>query len=87
MKYIEISDDTTHVKNILPEFDSTFPNIPITERFSKDFLESCINVPDNIEVETGYIYNKETNTFSKPIENEEGVVEDEKNGGLDNTIL
>lgn len=87
MKYVEISDDATHVKNVFSEFDSTFPNIPITERFSKDFLDSCIIVSDDIEVETGYIYNKGTNTFSKPIENEEGVVEDEKDGGFDNTIL
>ena len=86
MKYIEIASDGITVKRIFPEFDSTFPNIPITSRFSKGFLDTCVVVEEDLEVEEGYVYNKETNTFSKPVEEEE----ENSNGevsGLDNTLL
>ena len=86
MKYIEIASDGVTVKRILPEFDSTFPNIPITSRFSKGFLDTCMAVEEEMEVEEGYVYNKETNTFSKPIEEEEEN-KDGEIGGFDNTLL
>ena len=86
MKYIEMASDGFTVKKIFSEFDPTFPNIPITSRFSKDFLDTCMVVEEDLEVEEGYVYNKETNTFSKPIEEEEENSDGEVSG-FDNTLL
>jgi hypothetical protein len=54
------------VLELIPEFDENFPSIPITRRYSKEFLELCVFVPENTRVESGWIYDPETNTFSEP---------------------
>ena len=58
------------VLEIIPEFDPIFPGVPIEDRYSPTFLALCIFVPDGIPVESGWIYDPETNTFSAPPEPE-----------------
>lgn len=62
------------VCEIIPEFDPVFPGIPITERYSKEFLSRCLEIPDEVVVEQGMEYiplkNIFTNrlTYSGPID-------------------
>lgn len=65
MRYIRIDDNNVAQETIL-EFDPTFPDIPISERYPKDFVELLIPVEDCIEVGQHWIYNRETNTFNAP---------------------
>lgn len=57
-----------HVNNkdivdaIIPEFDPSFPNVPIQSRYSKEFIERCILLKDGT-VKTGYIYDRESSEF------------------------
>ncbi len=50
--------------SIIPEIDPDFPGIPITERFSSDFLASCVTVEDPSDVLE--MYNRETGEFYTP---------------------
>jgi hypothetical protein len=53
------------VQEIIPEFIDIFPNIPIKERYSVDFLKSCIEVDENVQVETSWVY--ENGAFKAPV--------------------
>jgi len=68
MKYILLEQNTNKVLEIIPEFDPVFPNVPISERYTKVFIESLLKVDDSIDVEQNWIYNKESNTFSEYVE-------------------
>lgn len=52
------------VWEIIPEFDSRFPGVPVTERYSPEILQDTIVVPDDTIVSVGQIYNPEDGTFS-----------------------
>lgn len=65
MKYIYIINDT--VIEIIPDFDPALPNIPISDRYSAEFLSSCIEIEDSVEVLSGYLYDAETKVFSAPV--------------------
>ena len=63
MKYIYLIDNTAH--EIIPDFDLAFPDIPIKQRFSSEFLAQCIiTVSDDVEVKQNYIYNPDAGTFT-----------------------
>ena len=58
MNYAHIEDNI--VVELIPEFDPVFPNIPITERFSAEFLTLCELVSDDVQLnyiktETGFV--------------------------------
>jgi hypothetical protein len=59
MKYL-LLDENFRVKEIFYEEDSTFPGVPLSERYSKDLLDTLIGVENSILVEQGYALNKET---------------------------
>lgn len=63
MKYVYLLNDTVH--EIIPENDPVFPSIPITARYSADFLAHCVAVGDEVAVERGWQYMD--STFVKPI--------------------
>lgn len=65
MQYIYITDDFS-VGAILAGEDPTFPDVPIEERFSADFLTKCVQVSDNVVVESHMKYNPESGTFYVP---------------------
>lgn len=66
---IYINNDNT-VGEMFPENDINFPNIPIENRYQKEFLDHCIILTDNEFKEkapsSGYIYNWELNNFIPP---------------------
>lgn len=56
-------DDNSCVSEIIQDYDPTFPGVPISERYSSEFISMLLHVSDEIEVFTGWIYDKETGTF------------------------
>lgn len=68
MKFIYLTDNT--VQEIIPETNPAFPGIPIEQRYSPEFLANCVVVDNNTEVQSGWIYDPETQTFSEPPEPE-----------------
>lgn len=65
-KYVYINDNNI-VHEILDEFSSMFPDVHISKRYSEDILDKCLVFEDGQELPTtGYIYDKNSNTFSEP---------------------
>ena len=63
MKYVYLQDSVVH--EIIPEYAPEFPNIPITARYTAEFLSHCVAVEDDMEVEQ---YDEYVNgIFKKPI--------------------
>ncbi|MCQ4921569.1 hypothetical protein NE686_00605 [Tissierella carlieri] len=56
------------VTEIIPRFDAIFPSIPIEERYAKEFLDNCIAVDENTEVEVGDVYSDGSFTKQPPVE-------------------
>ena len=57
--YIYIRDNIAY--EIIPEINEAFPDIPIEDRYSKDFLDKCVVVEDGVEppaVNTPYVDGK-----------------------------
>lgn len=54
MKYIYLSGNI--VAEIIPEIDENFPEFTINQRYSANFLKTCIKVDDPTEVSIGMIY-------------------------------
>ena len=83
-KYIYLNN-LNIVWEILDEFNSEFPEIPIEERYTKQFLDSCL-IFDEEEfnqknIFLGMTYNRETNSFYYPeskIEKKEEIVQEEQ---------
>lgn len=66
MKYVYIVDGKAY--EIIPAINPAFPEIPIEERYSPDFLSNCVVVDEAVEVECNWLYDAETKTFSAPPE-------------------
>lgn len=66
MKYVYVTDGI--VREIIPEINPAFPDIPIDERYTADFLDRCIVVSDDTEVEQNWIC--EDGGFTPPPEPE-----------------
>lgn len=64
MVYVRLNDNI--VEEIIPEFDPTFPNVPIEQRYPADFVSGLIKVENGVEVCQGMVYDAETGTFSEP---------------------
>lgn len=54
MKYVFVQNGV--VGAVIPEKDPTFPSIPISKRYSAEFLSSCVAVKDGVAVESGWLY-------------------------------
>lgn len=65
MKYVRISSESRRVVEIIPEFDPIFPNVPIDERYTKEFISALVEVADNVEVEEGMMYDWVHGTFTE----------------------
>lgn len=81
-KYIYINN-LGEVREFIDEFNPIFPNIPIEERYAKDFLDNCLIMNENEfnkrDISLGMYYNKEEDSFyypESPIENETENTED-----------
>ena len=66
MKYIYLINNKVH--EIIEEFNPVFPDVPITERYTSEFLANCVTVDDDTEVNQNDIYID--GEFVKPIEPE-----------------
>lgn len=81
MKYVKFNK-TNIVQEIIPDFVSVFPNVPIAERYSKEFLSECLEVADEVEVEQGWEYDPLNNIFKvackQPGETAPQITEGEK---------
>lgn len=75
MKYYVFLMDNI-VREIIPEIDPVFPDLPIEARYTPDFLAQCVIVEDDSGVQTGDIYDPETGEFHKPWEREEAAPEE-----------
>lgn len=68
--YLYINPETQILMEILPEEDEQFPGIPITERYSQEYLNQCIiRTPTQIEeqgIVVGMQYDKEKDSWSVP---------------------
>lgn len=64
-KYVFVDEVTKLVGSVVDELDSTFPNIPITQRYTEDFLRNCIAVDYATEVTIGMKYNPDTQQFEE----------------------
>ena len=58
-------NDNNIVDTIIPEFDPIFPGVPISSRYSSDFVEKCIRITD-INIKNGFIYDRESGEFTAP---------------------
>lgn len=54
------------VTEIIPDIDSTFPDVPIGERYPADFIEELLHIEDSIKIEVGMEYDEETGRFGYP---------------------
>lgn len=64
--YIYLSDNRTVVE-IIPDENPIFPGVPIEKRYSPDFIQKLMHVPDSTKVEQNWIYEPEMGSFSRPI--------------------
>lgn len=58
--------EKTIVAEIIPEFDPTFPNVPVGERYPADVVKKLVAVEDEESVHVGMIYDASTGEFSEP---------------------
>lgn len=62
--YVYLND--SRAQELIPDIDPAFPDIPIEERYTPDFVEKCVHVPDDTAVPYGWMYDEETGTFHEP---------------------
>ena len=63
--YIRLSQGNI-VEEIVPDYESVLPGVPIEARYSKDFVSQLLHLSDDTKVKSHWIYNPETETFSEP---------------------
>lgn len=54
------------VRELIPDFDEAFANVPIEQRYPADVLDKCVHVADDADVRAGMLYNAATGEFSEP---------------------
>lgn len=64
MKYFALTNQNKVVE-IIPEFNSELPNVPLERRYPTEFINRLIEVDDNVHA--GMVYDSETGTFSEPV--------------------
>lgn len=78
-KYIYIYEG--EVSGFVDEWDQVFPDIPIDQRYSKEYLDKCVvRTEEEIAeqgIHAGMLYDKETDTFSEKPEPEVPVQPEE----------
>ena len=59
--YIYVIHNT--VREIIPDIDAAFPDVPINERYPSEVLGKCIYAEDSTDIVPGMIYDPDTKTF------------------------
>ena len=65
MKYVR-KDNRNKVEEIIPEYNSAFPRVSVSERYPKDFVSRLFAVDDDVYVEVGMVYDPATKSFYRP---------------------
>lgn len=66
MKYAFIDNDR-FVREVIPEFNPSLPGVPIGKRYTKDFLDRCLEIPEDLDVQPGMEYLPLQNIFKWPL--------------------
>lgn len=85
MKYIRLYDNT--VMEIIPAENPAFPGLPIEKRYNAAFLAKLKLVEDTVEVEQGWVYDPETDTYAQPPEPVAEPEQEELAADEDETVL
>lgn len=64
MRYIRVINSI--VREVIPEYNVAFPDIPLAERYPKEFISGLIKVSDDATVLVGMRYNANDGTFAYP---------------------
>lgn len=51
------------IREIIPDFDEAFADVPIEQRYPADVLDKCVHVADDADVRVGMIYDPATGKF------------------------
>lgn len=54
------------VRELIPDYDEAFADVPIEQRYPADVLDKCVHVADDAGVRVGMIYNADTGEFKEP---------------------
>lgn len=54
------------VRELIPDFDKAFADVPIEQRYPADVLDKCVHVADDADVRVGMIYDPDTGEFKEP---------------------
>ena len=54
------------VRELIPDIDEAFADVPIEQRYPADVLNKCVHVADDADVRVGMIYNADTGEFKEP---------------------
>lgn len=63
--YIYLTDQNTAAE-IIPEEHPAFPGVPVERRYSPDFAQRLLRVPDETAVDQNWTHDPETGVFSPP---------------------
>ena len=75
--YILLSDKNT-VSEIIPDEHPSFPGIPVSARYTAEFVAKLKHFPDDTNVAQNWIYDPESDTFSAPKVEEADTLEEIK---------
>lgn len=59
-------DSNNNVIEIIKEEDDMFPGLSIYDRYSEEFCNMMVKIPDGQDVDQNDVYDQESNTFHKP---------------------
>lgn len=54
------------VREIIPDYDPIFPDVPIEQRYPAEMLAKCVHIEDNTNIRQGMIYDEESGDFREP---------------------
>ncbi len=59
--YVYVINNTA--RELIPDVDGAFPDVPIEQRYPADVLNKCVHVADDADVRVGMIYDPATGKF------------------------
>lgn len=62
--YVFLRD--SKVYELIPDINPELPGVPIQERYPSNFVDMLIHVPDDTELEQGWVYDADIGKFSAP---------------------
>ncbi len=65
MQYV-VLDSRGRAQEVLLQEDPLFPNVPLEERYSMEFLNQCLQVPDSVDIILGNVWDSENGKFIAP---------------------